>query len=144
MLESISKILFSIFLLAAAWEDGREKAVSVWLFKSAGAAGVVLALLRKDMGAEMLLSCMVGGGLLLLSRLTGEAIGTGDGCFFIVSGFFLSALLNLKLLIYGTFLNGIVCGGIYIWGLLKGRDVKKKSVPFLPFLVPVWIGLVML
>lgn len=144
MLESINKILFGIFLLAAAWEDGRERAVSVWLFKAAGAAGVVLVLLQGNMGAERLLSCMVGVGILLLSRLTGEAIGTGDGCFFVVSGLYLNVLLNLKLLIYGTFLNSIICGGMYIRGQLQGKDVKKKPVPLLPFLVPVWIGLVML
>ncbi|WP_349945301.1 prepilin peptidase [Lacrimispora sp. BS-2] len=144
MLESINKILFGVFLLAAAWEDGREKAVSVWLFKTAGIAGVILTFLRGDIGAERLLSCMVGVGLLLLSRLTGEAIGMGDGWFFVVSGLFLRVLLNLKLLIYGIFLNGIVCGGICLLAWLRGRDVKKQSVPFLPFLVPVWIGLVML
>ncbi|GLC80831.1 prepilin peptidase [Lacrimispora brassicae] len=144
MLESINKILFVIFLLAAAWEDGREKAVSLWLFKAAGVAGVILALLQGDMGGERLLSCTVGLGLLLLSRLTGEAIGMGDGCFFVVSGLYLSPLVNLKLLIYGIFLNGIVCGGMYVWSCLKGRDVRKKSVPFLPFLVPVWVGMVIL
>ncbi len=144
MVESVNKIIFGVFLLAAAWEDGREKAVSVWLFKAAGIAGLFLALLQGDIGRERLLSCMVGVGLLLLSRLTGEAIGMGDGWFFVVSGLFLRALLNLKLLIYGIFLNGIVCGGIYLWGWMRGQDYKRKPVPFLPFLVPVWIGLVML
>jgi leader peptidase (prepilin peptidase)/N-methyltransferase len=144
MLESINKILFGVFLLAAAWEDGREKAVSVWLFQAAGIAGAILAFLQGDIGVERLLSCMVGVGLLLLSRLTGEAIGMGDGWFFVVSGLFLRARLNLKLLFYGIFVNGIICGGIYLWGRLRGRDVKKKPVPFLPFLVPVWIGLVIL
>jgi len=144
MVESINKIIFGVFLLAAAWEDGREKAVSVWLFQAAGIAGLILALLQGDVGRERLLSCMIGVGLLLLSRLTGEAMGMGDGWFFVVSGLFLRALLNLKLLIFGIFLNGIVCGVIYLWGCLRGRDYKKKTVPFLPFLVPVWIGLVML
>lgn len=144
MLESVNKIIFGVFLLAAAWEDGREKAVSVWLFQAAGMAGLILALLQGDIGRERLLSCMIGVGLLLLSRLTGEAIGMGDGWFFVVSGLFLRARLNLKLLICGIFLNGIVCGGIYVWGWLQGRDYKKKTVPFLPFLVPVWFGLVML
>jgi leader peptidase (prepilin peptidase)/N-methyltransferase len=144
MVESVNKIIFGVFLLAAAWEDGREKAVSVWLFQAAGMAGLILALLQGDIGRERLLSCMIGVVLLLLSRLTGEAIGNGDGWFFVVSGLFLRACLNLKLLICGIFLNGIVCGGIYVWGWLRGRDYKKKTVPFLPFLVPVWIGLVML
>ncbi len=144
MEESINNIIFGVFLLAAAWEDGREKAVSVWLFQAAGMAGLILALLQGDIGRERLLSCMIGAGLLLLSRLTGESIGMGDGCFFVISGLFLRAGMNLKLLICGIFLNGIVCGGIYLWGWLRGQDYKKKTVPFLPFLVPVWIGLVML
>lgn len=144
MLESINKVLFGVFLLAAAWEDRREKAVSVRLFQLAGAAGVILAILQGDIGAERLLSCMVGVGLLLLSRLTGEAIGKGDGWFFVVSGLFLRSLLNLKLLFYGIFLNGIVCSVICLWGWRQKRDMRKKSIPFLPFLVPVWIGLVIL
>ncbi|HBE86667.1 MAG TPA: pilus assembly protein CpaA [Lachnoclostridium sp.] len=144
MVDSVNKIIFGLFLLAAAWEDGREKAVSVWLFQAAGIAGLILALLQGDIGIERLLSCMIGVGLLLLSRLTGEAIGMGDGWFFVVSGLFLRTFLNLKLLIYGAFLNGVVCGGIYLLGCLRGRDYKKKTIPFLPFLVPVWIGLVMI
>lgn len=144
MVESVNKIIFGVFLLAAAWEDGREKAVSVWLFQAAGMAGLILALLQGDIGRERLLSCMIGAGLLLLSRLTGESIGMGDGCFFVISGLFLRAGMNLKLLICGIFLNGIVCGGIYLWGWLHGQDFKKKTIPFLPFLVPVWIGLVIL
>lgn len=144
MLVNLNKIIFGVFLLAAAWEDGREKAVSVWLFKAAGVIGLLLALLQGEIGGERFLSCMVGVVLLLLSRLTGEAIGVGDGWFFVVSGLFLRALLNVKLLIYGIFLNGIVCGAIYLWGWLHRQDYKKKTIPFLPFLVPVWIGLVVL
>lgn len=83
MVESVNKIIFGVFLLAAAWEDGREKAVSVWLFQAAGMAGLILALLQGDIGRERLSSCMIGAGLLLLSRLTGEAIGIGDGWFFL-------------------------------------------------------------
>ncbi len=140
-MEGVYKSLFGIFLLAAAWEDVREKAVSVWVFEGAAIAGAIMALLQGEMGAERLLSCMVGAGLLFLSRLTSEAIGIGDGCFFAVSGLYLSAVMNLKLLIFGSLLNGIFCGGMYVFGLLRGKDVKKKTVPFLPFLVPVWIGL---
>ncbi|MFT4106832.1 MAG: pilus assembly protein CpaA [Lacrimispora sp.] len=144
MLESINKIAFGVFLLLAAWQDGREKHIRVWLLASAGLAGIFLSFLRADFGMERLLSCLIGAGLLMVSRLTDEAIGSGDGWFFTVSGFYLTPVLNLKLLIYGTFLSGFVCGGIYLYSRLKGRDVRKKPVAFLPFLVPVWIGLVAL
>ena len=38
-MEGVYKSLFGIFLLAAAWEDVREKAVSVWVFEGAGRNG---------------------------------------------------------------------------------------------------------
>ncbi|MEY8356543.1 prepilin peptidase [Lachnospiraceae bacterium 54-53] len=144
MMENINRIVFGMFLLTGAWQDGREKSISVWLLVSAGFAGAALSLLRGTFGADRILSCLPGCGLLLLSRFTDEAIGSGDGWFFLVSGLFLNALMNFKLLVYGTFLNGLICCGIYLFSRMRGNDVKKKSIPFLPSLVPVWIGLVML
>lgn len=144
MLEITNRILFGAFLLSAAWQDGREKSIHIWLFGAAGIVGLVLSFIRGEFVIDRLLSCLVGAGLLLLSCMSDGAIGTGDGLFFVVSGLFLRALLNLKLLVYGILLNGIICGGIYLYGRTRGKDVKKMAVPFLPVLVPVWIGLVLL
>lgn len=144
MFEWVNRIVFSVFLLVAAWQDGREKSIRMWVFITAGTVGGLLSFLQGNFGVERIFSCLIGCGILILSRLTDEAIGAGDGCFFAVSGFYLSASLNLKLLVYGTFLCGFVCTGIYIYSRLGGRDTRKKSVPFLPFLVPVWFLMVML
>lgn len=142
--KSINEVVFGIFLFTAAWQDGKTKSINMWLFGAAGAAGLALSLLQGTFGMDRMFSCLPGGGLLLLSRFTDEAIGAGDGFFFIVSGLFLNALMNLELMIYGIFLNGAVCAAIYLYNRMRGRDVRKKTIPFLPFLVPVWIGLVML
>lgn len=142
--KSVNEVVFGMFLFAAAWQDGKTKSVSVWLFGAAGAAGLVLSLLQGAFGLDRLFSCLPGGGLLLLSRFTDESIGAGDGFFFVVSGLFLNALMNLELLVYGMFLNGAVCAAIYFYNRMRGRDVRKKTIPFLPFLVPIWIGLVAL
>jgi len=144
MFEHINRIVFGVFLLTAAWQDGREKSIHVWLFWAAGIVGLILSLARGDFGMERLLSCLIGAGLLLLSCVTDGAIGVGDGCFFVVSGLFLKVNLNIKLLVYGIFFNGIICGGLYLYGRILGKDVRKVTVPFLPFLVPVWIGMVLL
>lgn len=142
--KNISEVVFSMFLFAAAWQDGKTKSVSLWLLGAAGMAGLSLSLLHGTLGPARLLSCLPGGGLLLLSRFTNESVGMGDGLFFVVSGLFLNVFMNLELLIYGIFLNGAVCGAIYFYNRMAGRDVRKKTIPFLPFLVPVWIGMVML
>ena len=142
--KSVNEVVFGMFLFAAAWQDGKTKSVGVWLFGAAGAAGLVLSLLQGTFGLDRLFSCLPGGGLLLLSRFTDESIGAGDGFFFVVSGLFLNALMNLELLVYGISLNGAVCAAIYFYNRMRGRDVRKKTIPFLPFLVPIWIGLVVL
>lgn len=144
MPEGISKIVFTIFLFYSAFQDGRSKTISIWLLTAAGAAGILIALASGQGVGDRLLSCLIGLLMVGLSRLTEGAIGEGDGWFFTVSGLFLGAIANLKLLVYGVFLSGFVSMGIYIFFRLKGSDARKVTIPFLPFLLPAWIGLVML
>lgn len=143
MIETINPMAFGVFLLAAAWQDGRERSVSIWIFLIGAMAGAFLAFLGGRLGAERILSCSVGGGLLLLSRLTKGAIGPGDGLFFAVSGLFLSPSANISLLILGVCLNGVFCALYFLYGLARGENMRKKAVPFLPFLVPVWLGMLL-
>lgn len=140
----IDKIVFTIFLVISAIQDGRTKTISIWLFIAAGAAGLILTLYTGQGLSNELLSCLIGIVIVGISRFTDGAIGEGDGWFFVVSGLFLDFFTNLRLLVTSVFLSGIVCGGIYIYFLLKGKDMKKASVPFLPFLIPAWISLVIL
>jgi leader peptidase (prepilin peptidase)/N-methyltransferase len=141
---SIDKIVFTIFLVISAIQDGRTKTISIWLFIAAGAAGLILTLYTGQGLSNRLLGCLIGIAIVGISRFTDGAIGEGDGWFFAVSGLFLDFFTNLRLLVTSVFLSGIVCGGIYIYFLLKGKDMKKASVPFLPFLIPAWISLVIL
>lgn len=140
----IDKIIFTIFLVISAIQDGRTKTISIWLFIAAGAAGLILTLYTGQGLSNRLLSCLIGIAIVGISRFTDGAIGEGDGWFFVVSGLFLDFFTSLRLLVTSVFLSGIVCGGIYIYFLLKGKDMKKASVPFLPFLIPAWISLVIL
>ena len=106
--------------------------------------GILLPILQGGLETERFLGILPGLALLFLSRMTQEAVGKGDGCFFIISGLFLELFLNIRLLLYGILLSGVFGGGFYFYSRLKGRDVRKTAMPFLPFLVPVWIGMVML
>lgn len=144
MLEKISHLVFGIFLLMAAWQDGKEQKISVFLFLIAGVAGGVLLLLQGQWGINRLCSSLTGVGLLVLSRLSREAIGYGDGLFFIVSGLFLPLNVNLQMLIFGLTVSGLVSGGIIFIGIIKGRNRNRKTLPFIPFLIPVWIGMALL
>ena len=136
------KLAFLIFLTAAASWDllKREIPLGVYL------AGVVMAILTRKLEwvtADGLLSVGIGGLLLLLSLISREHIGRGDGVFFLVSGMFLEWRINAALFFYGLMLCSIFCLWTEVYGQRKHRNKKaqKITVPFLPFLVPVGIWL---
>jgi leader peptidase (prepilin peptidase)/N-methyltransferase len=142
MVEQLNCIIFGMFLLAAAWEDGRKKSISIWLLLIGGVAGIVLSLLQREDSFKFT-GCLVGFALLAVSKLTKNSVGTGDGCFFIISGLFLPALSNLILFFYGISLSGIFCGLFFLLNRVKGINVGKERIPFIPFLVPVWLIMVL-
>ena len=96
------KLVFAAFLCVCAWEDFREKKISVlflWVAASVAAAwtaGYYMILLDwADMHEAHLWLAMRGAALipgillLVLSKITKGAVGQGDGFFFLVSGMYL-------------------------------------------------------
>ena len=84
------------FLLAASWQDLRNKSVSIWLYLGYGAAAGVMRLIGGGPVFTILSGTLVGVVLLAAGRLTSGAIGSGDGMFFIVSGLYLSLNENIR------------------------------------------------
>ncbi len=149
------RLVFMMYLLTAAWQDLRRRAISTEVFAGFGVAGICLR------AGQMLIECrgagqwqmgladtglalLVGAGLLGLSAVSGQAVGAGDGLFFMVSAFYLGLRRNMVLLAGGLFLCFLFCGGLLLWGFARNVRVGDWRVPFLPFLVPVGIGVVLL
>lgn len=141
--------LFLLFLLVAAGQDMRRKSVELWTYLAFG-AGALLAMGYRwaatgqalDWGS-LLCSLCLGFGLLGCGILWRDAVGLGDGCFFLVSGLMLGFWENLALLCYGMLLCSMYCLGLLVWNQVRyHRDATKYTVPFLPFLVPVGIWIV--
>lgn len=148
--------LFLMFLLTAAWQDAWNKEVPIWLFWAGGIAAMGLFgwnlindVLYSVSGAWMKLcvDCMAGSmlgiGLLICGKLTGGAIGSGDGWFFLVSGWFLG-LKNAALLLCGGIL---FCGswalGVFCWKRVHcNENAGKMTLPFLPFVALSWFGMI--
>ena len=91
---------------------------------------------------------MAGGGqrgagiaLVLLSRLSGGAVGEGDGWFFVVAGVALGVRNAVALFFISLFLCCLWCVGMAVWGWRRRISVRRKTVPFLPFVLPavLWI-----
>lgn len=142
--------LFAGFLLLAAAQDLKKKQVDIWIYLLFGGAALAIGIGRELTGGdacpwlEHLSGAGLGMGLLAVSAVSRGGIGTGDGCFFLVSGLFLGFWENLMMLCYGTLLCGVFCLGYWIWCRFHMiADVRKRVVPFLPFVVPPGIWLVM-
>lgn len=139
--------IFAGFLATAAVQDWRSKQVSVWVYLLFGAAALVGAGWRLLAGEglrwmELAGSICIGLSMLGAGFATGGAIGSGDGCFFLVSSLLLGFWDNLLLLCYGTLLCGSYGLGYLVWCRWHTTELeKKKVVPFLPFLVPpgIWL-----
>ena len=116
---------FFLYLAAAAWQDGREKQVSGWVFLFFSVhfltTQICQSIVLADMGRfpanvwfygiakrpspwELLWGCLIGAALLGISRITEGALGEGDGLFFMVSGLYLGFWRNLFFFVASLFL----------------------------------------
>ena len=159
------RIGFLLFLLSTSWQDLRKKTIRASTFYIWGMVGVLLrsiqALYRLQqvvfggqkgqLGAvlmvllvlviEMILVVLPGLLLLGLSAVTEEAMGKGDGWFFLVTGIFLGFWKTMLLLAGGLFLCFPAATFLMMsrWG-----KTAEKRLPLLPFMFPVGLGVLLL
>lgn len=139
------KLAYSIFILACAWYDIRTKKIPVWLFAAFGAVGMAGVVIGGNVNAgELFAACLPGILLLLLTFCTRGAAGAGDGCFFLISACYLGFTGTMLLFLYGLLLCG-ACGlGMAVWGITHGINAGRMRLPFVPFILPVWLWLLFL
>ena len=149
------RLMFLVYLATAAWQDFRYRAIGFYVFAGFGIAGGVLrfAYLCLECSvpgswqpavADMAMALAVGGGLLALSAATDQAVGAGDGWFFVVSALYLGFWKNVLLLTGGLLICFCYCSVLLGWRRLHRVSVRKRKIPFLPFLIPVCLGIVRL
>lgn len=142
-------VMLFCFMGLTAFIDLVRREIPIWLLWLFGVTGAVGAAIAAAGSEDILMavgaiacSMAVGAALLAAGRLVGGAIGEGDGWFFFVTGLYTTWNVNLALLFYGLML---CCGYgmvLMVWGRIKGVSVRKKKIPFLPF---VWLaGMLML
>ncbi len=148
---------FFLYLILAAWQDGRKRAVSGWLFLFFFSHFLVSQVCQKmiDVNMEQLpasfwyhgmmadgkISVLAMGGLLgvvllLISKCSRGALGEGDGIFFIITGIYLGFWKNLLLFFSSLMLCSFFGLALFLWGWFQGKDYRKKRLPFLMFTLP--------
>lgn len=141
--ETILRFLIGIFLIIVAIQDLIAKKIKVWVVILSGVFLCIcipfcpsISLLNRIMGLTL------GLWLLLISKTTGGKIGMGDGLVICVTGMGLGFWSNLELFALALLIAAIFS---IVLLALKLAD-RKKSIPFLPFIllsylflyIPVW------
>lgn len=126
----LNEYIIFIMLTIFAVEDmkkGRIHILPLFGFLVSGIFYLILA--RPVSGMEAAGGAAVGFLLLFVSRVTGEALGYGDGWVFFITGLYLGFWENVQLLFVSLTLSSIF-SAIYI---LRRKINIKKEIPFLPF-----------
>ena len=145
VLEVGTTIILLIGLFCFAWIDYKTQALPVIPLLAFGLVGLLLNAFMETEWKFFSIFCvsqgmLVGVVLLLVSVLSEESIGKGDGLLFISTGMFLNLVENLTLLVGTMFLIG--CFSLpYL--LLKKRG-KKDRVAMGPFLLAAYVVFLLL
>lgn len=132
--------LLVLFLLALnAWSDLRKRQISLLISGIAGVGGIFLILIGSISVKEAAMGICIGIVLLLLSILTKDGIGFGDGLITVVTGCYLGGEDNLLLVGGGFFLAAIF--GVSV--LIIKKVNRKEELPFVPFLLLSYIGILL-
>jgi len=101
-----------------------------------GIAGFCLNL--KEMGAACLAGSVPGICLMLFSFATGGGIGLGDGLLLAVVGLLTGLEESLWVLLGALLLSSALSLGM----LVQGKWNRKHTVPFVPFLLAAYVGVI--
>lgn len=112
-------------------EDLRKKQVDIILLSICGIAGVILHLIYHRLTVEdMAFGVLVGVALYVLSLITREMIGKGDGMVFMVTGIYLGGEANFLLL----WLSLMLSGAAALAAVIIFKKKKSDTMPFVPFI----------
>lgn len=136
MENKVGKLVLLLILAVAAYQDYREKQISLYIPLLGAASGIALHVLYQEMALkDILLGMTIGIGLLLGAWISGGSIGVGDGMMLMVSGLFLGIWDNVVLLMTAFGMIGMAA----LFLIVMMRKGKNYRLPFLPFLLTAYL-----
>ena len=146
---------FWVFTALAAWQDMKWGSIHIGTFIAGGTAGIFLqagrfAAVSDALGSwravctpayailQLLGAACVGIFLLTLSYATREAIGQGDGLFFLVAGCYLGFMKTALLFTGSLLLCFPVSSFLMLRRIWRGNRIAasgEERLPFLPFVL---------
>lgn len=140
---SLRSAVFLLILMYAVWQDIRYQEIGSVFLSISGMAGLIFCILLGRSLKMTVLSVLVGAVLLGLHMATRGGIGEGDGWFFVVTGLYLEPEENLLMLVSGILFCGLFSLTLSAMILIGGGKTGKRRIPFLPYLLPAGLWLVL-
>ena len=126
----MKEIVLAVWLGIAGVVDWKYKVIPLWLSIPGGIIGIGFCVIESRSMENIVVSCLFGMAALLISKLTNEVIGYGDGIVFLIMGLFLS----WDRLTFIGILAFIIAGMVALVLLVVFRKNGRCRMPFLPFL----------
>ncbi|MGB4659688.1 MAG: hypothetical protein WBI07_10930 [Mobilitalea sp.] len=139
MVEIGMKTVIGIMLFACGIQDMYKKKIALWMV-AAGAVfiGICVPFSETFSIWDRVGGIAVGVGVVLISIATAGKIGLGDGLILCVTGLGLGFWGNMELFAVSLFAAAIIS----IILLILHKADRKKSIPFVPFLMVGYIILI--
>lgn len=133
----ILQAMLIVSLVSFSFLDLRSQQLPRWIMFVVWVAILFIKIVFEKATVQYIVGGMaIGGGLLLISRVTREAIGYGDGILVLIIGTVSGILKTLLVLFYGLLLGCMFCSILLCFHKIK----KKDTIPFAPFLLVAYLG----
>ena len=121
----------AVILIILSWQDIRKKKINLGIC-IISISFIILGNLLYHLESLffMISGLLVGGFVMIVSYITKEAIGIGDGVAFVITGLAAGGIMNFEILIISLFLASF--SGMY--QLIFKKCNRKKTMAFLPFI----------
>jgi leader peptidase (prepilin peptidase)/N-methyltransferase len=132
----IYHIVTLAFLTVNSITDLKNKRVYLVVSVAFAIAGIIVNIIfRRHSLISILLSLGIGVILIIISKVTREAIGMGDGIIILVLGVLNGAYENLLISLYGFLISFLVSAFL----LITRKFGRKDKIPFIPCLLAGYI-----
>ncbi len=119
-----------IYLGIISITDLKRRSVSIPISGIFAVVAILLHIYKTTIWMDVLAAVSIGCGVLIVSLITKQAIGSGDGVALIVTGLYLGFYRNMQVFLWsmiGVFVTGVVLM------LVTKKDWKSK-IPYVPYL----------
>ncbi|MBC7960210.1 MAG: prepilin peptidase [Vallitaleaceae bacterium] len=131
--EFLEQYLCLFFLAVLSFFDFQDKSVPLGWVVAGGVCGLATMFLthEQQLVQQLLVALIITGSMLLISKVTKEGIGCGDGYVLGLMSLFIGWKLAVGIFVLALFLSALF--GILLIILKKAH--KKSTLPFIPFLL---------